>query len=47
MLAERSMCGDLRVADAQVRISRVIPEAVRARAALDLRHSLAAQPFVS
>ena len=45
--SKRGVCGELRIADAQIGIGRVVSEAVFARATLHQRHPLTAQPLVS
>jgi hypothetical protein len=46
-LAERGVGGDLGIPDAQVRVGRVIPEAVLPRATLDQRDPLTAEALIS
>ena len=45
-LAECGVRGDLGVPDAEIGIGGIVAQPVLARAALDLRHALAAEPFV-
>src|SRR5712671_1034185 len=45
-LAECGMRGDLGVSNTEVRIGGIVPQPVLARAALNLAHALAAEPFV-
>jgi hypothetical protein len=46
-LAEQGVGGDLGIADAQVGVGRVVPEAVLSRATLDQRDPLTAETLVS